>query len=336
MALKRIGTNTIKFSNPPVLISAYSTVGVKEGQGPLRDWFDEVLSDDKYGEKTWEKSEGKILKNSIMKSLESKSIKTSEVEFLIGGDLINQDMISSYIARDLEIPFLGIYGACSNMTESSILAGMIIDGGYADLIVAATSSHFSTAERQYRFPLEHGNQRSKTSQWTVTGSGAFVFSNKGKGPRAICATVGKVVDFGIKDVNNMGAAMAPAAVDTIFLHLKDTGTKPEDYDLIVTGDLGKVGKEIAKELLEEKGYKVDNIYDDCGDMIFDAETQDTNSGGSGCGCSASVFSGYVYKKMLRKDFKKVLLVSTGALLSTISTQQGESIPGIAHAITFSI
>lgn len=336
MAIKKIGNQTLVFANPPKVISAYSIVGPKEGQGPLKDWFDEILNDDMFQEKTFEKAESKMLRNAIIAALKNCNKTPEDIDFMLGGDLLNQLMSTSYTAREMNIPFFGLYGACSTMTESISLASIIIDGGFADHVIASTSSHFSTAERQFRFPLEHGNQRPPTAQWTVTGTGAVVLASVGNGPMVTHITVGKVVDFGITDANNMGAAMAPAAVDTIYLHLKDTGRSPDFYDMILTGDLGEVGKEIVIDLLSEKGFDVSNVYNDCGVMIFDSEKQDVHSGGSGCGCSASVFCGHIYKRMLKKEIKNVLLISTGALLSTISTQQGESIPGIAHAVAFSI
>jgi len=331
-----MGQQTIQFSIPPKIISAYSIVGPKEGEGPLKDSFDEILKDDKYEEKTWEKAESKILRNAIIATLKNCEKTPEDIDFMLSGDLLNQLMSASYTARDLSIPFFGLYGACSTMTESLSLASILIDGGYADHVIAATSSHFSTAERQFRFPLEHGNQKPPTAQWTVTGAGAAVLASQGTGPIITHITVGKVVDYGITDVNNMGAAMAPAAIDTISTHLNDTGRSPDFYDLILTGDLGELGKKITIDLLKEKGYNIENVYNDCGVMIFDSVKQDTHCGGSGCGCSASVFCGHIYKRMMKKELKNVLLISTGALLSTISTQQGETIPGIAHAVAFSI
>ncbi len=336
MAVKKMGQQTIRFPLPPKIISAYSIVGPKEGEGPLKDWFDEILEDDMIKEKTWEKAESKMLRSAINASLKNCQKTPEDIDFLLSGDLLNQLMSASYTARDLGIPFYGLYGACSTMTESLSLASMLIDGGFADHVIAATSSHFSTAERQYRFPLEHGNQKPPTAQWTVTGSGALVLASQGAGPVITHITAGKVVDFGVTDANNMGAAMAPAAVDTIAIHFSDTGRSPDFYDLILTGDLGQLGKQIAKDLLTEKGFNVESVYNDCGVMIFDSINQDTHCGGSGCGCSASVFCGNIYKRMMKKELKNVLLVSTGALLSTISTQQGESIPGIAHAVAVSI
>ncbi len=336
MAVKKMGQQTIRFPLPPKIISAYSIVGPKEGEGPLKDWFDEILEDDMYKEKTWEKAESKMLRTAINASLKNCRKTPEDIDFLLSGDLLNQLMSASYMARDLKIPFYGLYGACSTMTESLSLASVLIDGGFADHVIAATSSHFSTAERQYRFPLEHGNQKPPTAQWTVTGAGALILAAQGAGPVITHITAGKVVDYGVSDANNMGAAMAPAAVDTIAMHLSDTGRSPDFYDMILTGDLGQFGMQIAKDLLTEKGFNVESVYNDCGVMIFDSINQDTHCGGSGCGCSASVFCGNIFKRMTKKELKNVLLVSTGALLSTISTQQGESIPGIAHAVAVSI
>ncbi|QEK12455.1 stage V sporulation protein AD [Crassaminicella thermophila] len=333
MAIKKLGKQTVKFKNPPYIIATSATVGPKEGEGPLKDYFDTILEDDLYGENSWELAESKMLRESVKKAIYKADKNITDMEYMLSGDLLNQLMSTSFAARDLGIPFFGLYGACSTMTESLSLGAMLIDGGYADYLVAVTSSHFSSAERQYRFPLEHGNQRPLTSQWTVTGSGAAILSAYGQGPKITYVTTGKVIDLGIKDPNNMGAAMAPAAVDTIVTHFKDTGFRPEHYDLIVTGDLGAIGKEITEEMVFDRGYNIAKVYNDCGLLIFDNQAQDTHAGGSGCGCSASVFCGYIYKEMIKKNLNRVLLVSTGALLSTTSSQQGQSIPGIAHAVT---
>ncbi|WZL74542.1 stage V sporulation protein AD [Clostridiaceae bacterium 35-E11] len=333
MAIKKIGKQTVKFTAPPYVTATATTVGPKEGEGPLRNYFDTILSDDLYGENSWELAESKMLRESVKSAIQNADKNITDMDYMLSGDLLNQLMSASFAARDLGIPFFGLYGACSTMAESLSLGAMLIDGGYADYLVAVTSSHFSSAERQYRFPLELGNQRALTAQWTVTGSGAAVLSNIGQGPQITHVTTGKVVDLGIKDANNMGAAMAPAATDTIATHFQDTGFDPESYDLIVTGDLGAIGKEITEEMVFDKGYNITKVYNDCGLMIFDNQAQDTHAGGSGCGCSAAVFCGYIYKKMMEKKLNKVLLVSTGALLSTTSSQQGQSIPGIAHAVT---
>lgn len=333
MAIKRLGSQTIRLLNPPSIISTATIVGPKEGQGPLAQYFDNVLDDDLFGEDSWEKAESKLIKESVKAALSKAKLNEASMEYMFGGDLLDQLMASSFAARDLQIPFFGIYGACSNMTESLTLAAMVIDGGYADNVVASTSSHFSAAERQFRFPLESGNQRPLTSQRTVTGAGASIISSTGNGPYITYATTGKVIDFGIKDATNMGAAMAPAAVDTIATHLNDTGFKPDDYDLIITGDLGHIGYEIALDLLQKKGYDLSDVFDDCGIRVFDSEKQDTHAGGSGCACSAVVFCGYLYEQLKLKNLNKILLVATGALLSPTSSLQGESIPSIAHAVT---
>lgn len=333
MAIKKLGSQTIRLLNPPSIIATGSIVGPKEGDGPLGAYFDKILEDDLFGEDSWEKAESKLMQEAVKLALSKARLNMADMDYLFGGDLLNQIISTSFAARELKIPFFGLYGACSTMAESLTLAAMSIDGGFADKVIATTSSHFSSAERQYRFPLESGNQRPITSQWTVTGSGAAIVSSTGEGPYITYATTGKVIDYGIKDAANMGAAMAPAAVDTIRVHLADTGFKPDDYDLIITGDLGKIGYEIAFELLEEQGYDMSKVFKDCGVEIFDHERQDTHSGGSGCACSAVVFSGYLYEQLKLKNLNKILLVATGALLSPTSSLQGESIPCIAHAVT---
>lgn len=329
---KKMGKQTVKLVNPPKIIATYSIVGPKEGEGPLGNYFDEILNDDLFGTESFEKAESEMLYTAITSAINRANLTEDDIDYLFAGDLLNQLGSSSFAARKLNIPFFGLYGACSTMSESLSVASMMLDGGFADYVVAATSSHFSSAERQFRFPLEYGAQRSPLAQWTVTGAGAMVLSKEGNFPEVTHITTGVVKDYGIKDPNNMGAAMAPAAVDTISVHFKDTGRDPSYYDAIVTGDLGKVGKEIISKLLLEYGYDIRENYFDCGDMIYDDTIQKTDSGGSGCGCSAVVSSGYFYKKMIRKEIKNMLLVSTGALMSTTSSLQGESIPGIAHAV----
>ncbi|MBQ5695067.1 MAG: stage V sporulation protein AD [Clostridium sp.] len=329
---KKIGKQTIKLKNPPRIISTYSIVGPKEGDGPLKDYFHEVLNDDTMGKDSFEKAESEMMYTAIKKAISNVNLKEEDIDYLFAGDLLNQITSSSFAARELNIPFIGLYGACSTMSESLSMASLFLEGGFGEYIVASTSSHFSSAERQFRFPLEYGSQRCPTCQWTVTGSGAMVLAKKGDFPKVTYVTTGVVKDYGIKDPNNMGAAMAPAAVDTIYNHFKDTGRTPKDYDIIATGDLGKVGKEITTKLLLDYGYDVKDNYVDCGDLIFDDERQKTDSGGSGCGCSAVVTCGYFYRKLLKREIKSLLLVSTGALMSTTSSLQGESIPGIAHAV----
>ncbi len=335
MAQKRLGKQTVALENPPSIIATATIVGPKEGDGPLKDYFDLVLDDDLWGEDSWEKAEAKLQQEAVKLALNNANMVPSQAEYLFAGDLLNQIISSSYAARQLKIPFFGLYGACSTKTESLSLGAMSIDGGFADTVVCVTSSHFSTAERQYRFPLEHGNQRPPTAQWTVTGAGASVLSSSGNGPYITHLTTGKIIDPGIVNANNMGPAMAPAAADTIIQHFRDTGFKPENYDMIITGDLATLGKDIAEELVAKEGYDISKIFMDCGIEIFDGERQDTHAGGSGCGCSAVVFAGYLYKALKAGKLKRIMLISTGALLSPTIIQQGESIPGIAHAVTIS-
>lgn len=335
MAIKKLGLQTVKFQNPPSIISTYTIVGPKEGDGPLKDYFDMILEDDMWGQESFEKSEAKIQEEAIKAAISNGKLTNQDMDYLLAGDLLNQIISSSYSARTLQIPYYGLFGACSTMTESLSLGAMLIDGGFADNLVCATSSHFSSAERQFRFPLEYGNQRKFSAQWTVTGSGATVLSANGNGPYITYATTGKIVDMGIKEADNMGAAMAPAAIDTLITHFKDTGYSPKDYDLIISGDLGKVGKAIVLELMKKEGYDLTDIYTDCGVEIFDNQ-QDTHAGGSGCGCAAVVLNGYIYKEIMKGKFNRVLIMATGALHSTTINQQGESIPGIAHAITIDV
>lgn len=330
---KKIGSQTVKLTNPPKIISAYSIVGPKEGEGPLKEYFDQILNDDTCGKESFEKAESEMMYTAITKALSRANLKESDIDYLFAGDLLNQIISSSFAARKFDIPFFGLYGACSTMTESLSLASIIMDAGCADYVIAATSSHFSSAERQFRFPLEYGCQRCATCQWTVTGSGALILGHEGNFPEVTYVTTGKVKDYGQKDPNNMGAAMAPAAVDTLVSHFKDTKRKPDYYDIIATGDLGSVGKELADKLIEEYGFDIRSNHIDCGAAIFNNEIQKTAAGGSGCGCSAVVFAGEFYKKLMRKEIKNILLVSTGALMSPTSSLQGESIPGIAHAVS---
>ncbi len=328
---RKRGQQTVFFKNKPIIIGHYSLVGPKEGKGPLRDYFSKIEEDDLFGQKTYEKAERTMIEQSLRGAVENAGIKFGDVRLFLSGDLLNQIISSSYAARSFDIPYVGVFGACSTMAESLALGACLVDGGHFDTVACATSSHFSTAERQFRFPLELGNQRPPTSQWTVTGSGSTILSCKGHGPRITCATFGKVTDYGISDVNNMGAAMAPAAMNTLIAHFKDTHTKPEDYDLILTGDLGKLGSEILIDLMEDHGYKLGLNYKDCGQMIF-KRNQNVLMGGSGCGCSATVLNSIILDKIIKGEYKKVLFMATGALLSTTSSQQGDTIPGIAHAI----
>lgn len=330
----KVGTQSAEISNPVYLNSYASVVGGKEGEGPLKHSFDEILDDDMYDEQTWEKAESKMVKNAFFKILSKGGVTPDDIDFIFTGDLLNQCIASSFGLKESQIPFFGLYGACSTMSESLALGTMAVDGGFAQNVVAMTSSHYCSSERQYRFPVELGNQRTPTSQWTVTGSGGVLISSTSDNNDVLVKkiTVGKIVDMGIKDVNNMGAAMAPAAAETLVTHFKDFGIQPDYYDLIVTGDLGSLGKEITIELAEMNGYDLSENYEDCGVMIFDLEGQDVHAGGSGCGCSASVLAGELMGRLKRGDISKLLFVGTGALLSPTSSGQGQSILGIAHAI----
>ena len=288
-----------------------------------------------WGEKSWEKAESKIVKETVNSVIAKSGVPVKDIEYCFAGDLINQCICSSFGLRELNIPFYGIFGACSTFVEGIQLASVFIDGGI-NYALCSASSHFCSAEKQFRFPLELGNQRPPSAQWTVTACGATILSRLGDGPYVTHITSGKIVDMGIKDVNNMGAAMAPAVLDTILTHFSDTDRNPSYYDSIITGDLGYVGKSIIIELCEKYGYNIKSVYNDCGVLIFDKSVQDTHSGGSGCGCCASVFSGYLYEKLKSKKIKKLLLIATGALMNSMSSQQGESIPGIAQAVSIEI
>lgn len=336
MATKKLGKQTVKFNSPIAISSTYSIVGPKEGEGPLAKYFDIILEDENWGEKTWEKTESKIVKECVGGCLGKEKVSNQDIDFLISGDLLNQCVSSSFGIREREIPYLGVFGACSTFVESMSIGAMLIDGGMADNIIASTSSHFCSAEKQFRFPLELGTQRPPSAQWTVTGSGSALLKANGTGPFITYSTIGKIVDMGIKDANNMGAAMAPAAVDTLYTHFKDTGRAPSYYDLILTGDLGIIGKDICNRLMESRGYDIKNNYNDCGCLIFDCQKQDTHAGGSGCGCCATTFCGYVYNQLQAKKIKKVLLCATGALMSPTTAQQNESILGIAHAVSIEV
>ena len=330
--MRHIGTQTIMFDNPPTILETSSIVGPKEAQGPLAKYFDQCLEDEFWGEKSWEKAESKIIKENVNSVISKSGIPATQIDYCFAGDLLNQCISSSFGLRELNMPFFGVFGACSTFVESLCLGSVFVEAGAAKNVLWATSSHFCSAEKQFRFPLELGNQRPPTSQWTVTGSGAAIISASGKGPFITHITPGKIIDMGIKDANNMGAAMAPAALDTLIAHFKDTGRKPSYYDAIITGDLGHIGKEIVTEMASSKGYNIKSNYNDCGVLIFDKQKQDTHSGGSGCACCGTVFSGYFFKQLKDKKINKILLIATGALTNSTSTQQGESIPGIAHAI----
>ena len=330
---ERIGKYTIKTQNMPSIKGFASVCGKKEAEGPLGKYFDTTFKDTSLGEKSWEKAESRLQSEAVNRAIAKSNIKVSDIQYIFAGDLLNQCISSTFGLRDLGIPFLGQYGACSTMAQTLIMASIMLEAGMAENCVAITSSHFCSAERQFRFPLEYGGQRTPTAQWTVTGSGAIVVSKGETDPYISKFTVGKIVDLGIKDAANMGAAMAPAASNTLSEFFRDTNTLPEDYDLILTGDLGKVGSELLKELMLKEGIKIENgKYDDCGMMIYDCESQDVHSGGSGCGCSASVLCSVILDKMRKKELNNIIFMATGALMSPTSSQQGESIPGIAHLV----
>ena len=329
----RMGGHTLIFPNQPRILSGAAVVGPKEGRGPLGQQFDFVLDDALYGQQSYEQAEHAMFQKACETCLEKAGMQKENAQALLGGDLLNQIMAASLAARELSIPFLGLYGACSTMAESLILGSLLVDGGYASPVICAAGSHYCTAERQYRFPLEYGNQRTMAAQWTVTGAGAVLLSDTGEPlARITHATIGRVVDMGIRDANNMGAAMAPAASDTLIHHFLDMGRKPQDYDRVITGDLGQVGSDILHELLEEKGFPLpEGRYMDCGLTIFDPQ-DDVHAGGSGCGCSASVLNALILPRLQSGEWKRVLFMATGALLSPTTSQQGETIPGVAHAV----
>ena len=332
---KRIGQRTVALSNPPSVLSFANIGGKFEGQGPLSGYFDELSQDSFFGEKTWEKAESAMQKKVVRRALEQAKLKPKDIGYILAGDLLNQCIGSSFGLRELGIPFYGLYGACSTMGESLSLAAMLIDGGFTERAIAVTSSHFCTAERQYRMPVPYGSQRTPTAQWTATASGCTVLGREGAGPYITHVTCGKIVDKGITDPNNMGAAMAPAAYDTLAALFRDTGTAPKDYDLIVTGDLGELGHGIVRDFFSRDGVELGDNFQDCGLLLYDRESQDMHAGASGCGCSASVLNGYLLTQMQRGVWKKIVFAPTGALLSPTSSFQGESIPGICHAVCIS-
>ena len=328
---KKIGLQSLRYANPPVILTTASIAGKMEGEGKLKDYYDKILPDNLNGHDSWEKCESSMLEWAITTAITKGGLSIDTVDCILAGDLLNQLTATHFALRNLNRPFLGLYGACSTLAESMLLGSVLIDGGYAENVAVAVSSHHDTAERQYRFPTEQGVQRPPMAQWTVTGSGSVLLSHTGSGPKVTYSTIGKIVDFGVKDPNEMGAAMAPAAADTIYQHFIDTGTGPHDYDRIFTGDLGKVGKELTIHLLAEKRYEIQQIYEDCGCLIYKDE-QDTHSGASGCASSALAFCGYIINELIRQNWHRILFVGTGCLHSTTSYQQKESIPCIAHAV----
>jgi len=332
VSIKRLGRATVALASPPVISAAAAVGGKKEGEGPLRECYDLIIEDAYCGCKTWEQAESALLRRAFDLCCEKAQLNAATLDYLFAGDLLAQCISSTFALRDVAAPCFGLYGACSTIIEGLSLAAIAIDGGYADCCAAMTSSHFCSAERQFRLPLEYGGQRSPVTQWTVTAAGAMILQTQGSGPAVTHITTGRIVDAGIKDANNMGAAMAPAAYETLTSHFRDTGRRPADYDAIITGDLGRVGHGILMDLCRRDGLELGKNSTDCGLLIYDQSRQDAHSGGSGCGCCASVLAGYIVPNILRGKWKRVLVAATGALLSPTTALQGESIPGICHAV----
>ncbi len=333
MAQNKRGKQSFVLPEPPVIVNWASVAGKKESEGPLKNTFYLTSKDTYFGQKTWEQAEKQMQKMAMDKLIEKAGLTRNQIDLVCSGDLLNQCIGSSFTLRNTGIPHLGLYGACSTMAESLLVSALTVGGGFADKVIALTSSHFASSERQYRFPLGYGGQRTPTSQWTVTGSGAALVCRNGKGPRIDSCTIGTVTDLGIKDANNMGCAMAPAALSTIKAHLTDMGRRVEDFDLIVTGDLGQLGKEVLMELARKDGLYLGGRITDCGTLVFDPTRQDVHAGGSGCGCSAITLCGYLLGKLKTGKLKRILFCGTGALLSPTSTQQGLPIPGVCHAVS---
>ena len=329
--MKKLGQQTIQFDNSPQIISSASIVGKKEFEGPLGEYFDQVLKDAYHQQKSWELAQIKMTEDVLTQVLEKVNLSQAKIDYLLAGDLLNQIVASNFAARNFPASFLGLYGACSTMIEAVGMAGLMVDGGAANNVLAFTSSHYQATERQFRTPNEYGDKYPPYKQRTVTGGGAVIVSNQLGGVEITEATFGKVVDLGIADPQDMGGAMAPAAADTILQHLEDTGRDPNYYDLIVTGDLGKVGKKLTIDLLSEQGCRVQNNYDDCGVLIYNS-TQKVGAGGSGCGCSAVVTASYLLPQIMHNNYNRVLVLGTGALLNPTMSLQGETIPSIAHAV----
>ncbi len=332
---KCLGRASIKLEEGIYIVNSAGIVGPKEGQGPLGGLFDRVGTDDLFGANTWEEAESTLQKEAVYLALKKAKKKPEDMDFMFAGDLLGQSIASSFGIKSFEIPLFGLYGACSTCGESLTLGALAVAAGYAKDVLCVTSSHFASAEKEFRFPLEYGNQRPLSASWTVTGSGAFVLSadkNNGSRAKITGTTTGIITDYGLKDSMNMGACMAPAAASTITRHFKDFGTRPEDYDYIITGDLGSVGQTVLLDLLRERGYDIAKNHLDCGMLIYDSKTQDTHAGGSGCGCCAVTLSAYILRQLEDKSWKKVLFVPTGALLSKTSFNEGKTVPGIAHAL----
>lgn len=331
---KMSGNSSIQFDRPVFLTDSASIVGKKEGEGPLAQYFDVIGDDPLFGCANWEEAESTLQKEACTLALGKAGLTSNDIRYIFAGDLLGQLIASSFGLMDLNVPLFGLYGACSTCGESLGLGAITVSGGFADKVLCVTSSHFASAEKQFRFPLEYGNQRPASATWTVTGSGAFILSDSSKDAKAKITgiTTGKIVDAGIKDSMNMGAAMAPAAADAILSNFRDFARGPEDYDKIITGDLGAIGKTLLTDLLKAKGFDISGQYMDCGIEIFDPKSQNTDAGGSGCGCSAVVLSAYLLRKLVSKEWKRILFLPTGALLSTVSFNEGNSVPGIAHGV----
>ena len=333
MAINKRGHQSFVLPQLPVITAWASVAGKKESEGPLAHTFDHTSQDTYFGQKTWEQAEKHMQQLALDILAKKAKLKKTDFDLVLSGDLLNQCIGSSFSLRNTNIPHLGLYGACSTMAESLLTASMVVGGGFADKVVAQTSSHFASSERQYRFPLGYGGQRTPTAQWTVTGSGAALVCTSGIGPRIECCTIGTVTDLGIKDANNMGAAMAPAAFQTIRAHMKDLNRTPDDFDLIVTGDLGQIGKDLLLELGIREKLPLGGKLTDCGTLVFDQITQDVHAGGSGCGCSAITLCGELLNKLNEGKLKRILFCGTGALLSPTSSQQGLPVPGVCHAVS---
>ena len=333
MAIHKRGRQSFVLPQLPVIQAWASVAGKKESEGPLAHTFDKTSQDTYFGQTTWEQAEKHMQQLALDILAEKAGMKKKDFGLVLSGDLLNQCIGSSFSLRNTGIPHLGLYGACSTMAESLLLASVMVGGGVSDHVVAQTSSHFASSERQYRFPLGYGGQRTPTAQWTVTGSGAALVCSSGTGPRIECCTIGTVTDLGIKDANNMGAAMAPAAFETIQAHMEDLNRTPADFDLIVTGDLGQIGKEVLLELGKRNHLPLGGKLTDCGTLVFDNTVQDVHAGGSGCGCSAITLCGYLLNQLNQGKLKRILFCGTGALLSPTSTQQGLPIPGVCHAVS---
>ena len=333
MTNQKCGKQSFRLEVPPVITAWASVAGKKESEGPLADTFDITQTDSYFGQKTWEQAEKRMQQLALQRLCQKAGLFPKDLGMVFSGDLLNQCIGSSFTLRNTGIPHLGLYGACSTMAESLLLASMVVGGGFSNRVAAMTSSHFASSERQYRFPLGYGGQRTPTAQWTVTGSGAALICRDGKGPKITACTIGTVTDLGIKDANNMGAAMAPAALSTIRAHFQDLKVGAEDYDLIVTGDLGQLGKDALLTMAQHDGLGLGGKLTDCGTLVFDLLKQDVHAGGSGCGCSAITLCGYLLDKLAKGKLKRILFCGTGALLSPVSTQQGLPIPGVCHAVS---